>query len=191
LTACGAAGSDTEDDLVNPSLDAGDDVATLDAADGSFVDLDDAGSTLDAGPDVIDASTDADEEDEEEDDEEFREPDCTGVEIPPEPPQIECDLLAEPGASGCHSTAVCMVYFIDAEDVCGQSTYGTRCSLSGGRQPGQSCDFRDDCVQGSACLITTTGRKCAKLCRLDDPGACEEGLVCWPVEEIPNLGGCW
>lgn len=190
LTACGAAGSDAEDSLTNPSSDAGDDVALVDAADGAPGE--DAGSVFnDAGrapfEDWPDASSDAEEEEEEE----FVERDCTDVDIPPAPPSIECDIFAPPGETGCPTSSVCVPYVIKAEHECGQSTYGTRCTSSGKRAPGQSCEYVDDCTQGSLCLVTITGRKCAKVCRLDDVDACEKGLVCMPIDEVPNLGGCW
>jgi len=188
LTACGAAMSDAEDSLVNPSSDAGDDVVLVDAADGG----EDAGSVVnDAGRDPFDDWTDPSSDAEaEEEDEELVERDCTDAGIPPAPPSIECDIFAPPGETGCPTTSACIPYVIKAEHECGQPSYGTRCVSSGGRAPGQSCQFSGDCVQGSVCLVTTTGRKCGKACRLDDFDACEEGLVCMPVDEVPNLGGC-
>lgn len=202
LNACGAVRADTDGSLSHPEFDAGDDVVT-DAGDASSLEdagaaFEDGGSANDGDTAHEDANTDAadtsrDASDVEEGGEEKRpdELDCTEAEAPPEPPKIECDLFAEPSTpGGCGSTQVCSPYAIKAGG-CTPPTYGTRCIGTEGREAGQPCSAADHCAAGHACAITTTGYKCAKLCRLDDPTGCPDGLVCWPVEEFPNLGACW
>jgi hypothetical protein len=89
--------------------------------------------------------------------------DCTGGECTP--PNVGCD----------------------PDEGCYPQPGGFICATAGDRTPGQSCEFVNDCVAGSACFEGGTGLTCVDLCTddIDCPGdlACQElatavGCVC-------------
>lgn len=183
LAACGSVRSDADDTLFNPSLDAGDGEDGEAIGDAKAPDIDDASPEAD----VIDANPD---EDESEDDPDFGLPDCADVEIPPEPPVIECDALAEPASSGCGLHAACTPYVINAPVDCGQPSYGTACFPAGTGQQGSACGSTFGCRPGFMCVVSGAGRQCTKICEPESIGSCEDGLVCLPIDNLPGFGGC-
>lgn len=183
LAGCGATARTDIDDGSNSSRDAGDgdavvgDVTNPDFEDGS-------------NPDADAALPDAGELDEPHDYEEI-DPHCRDAAVPPEPPSIECDPLGDPRDWGCSLGETCKPYVIQPEVECGQATYGTACRPAGSGKQGSPCgDMIKDCAAGFMCLISENGTLCHELCELDRIGVCEDGLVCFPIDDLPGYGGC-
>lgn len=117
---------------------------------------------------------------------EYHDPGCPDAPI--DPPQLECDALAPP-PGGCPPDEACFPYVQYPSSPCGQEQYGTVCAPAGTGVQGTPCGGVQDCAGGFVCVISGSGVQCVKLCKLDQPGSCDDGLVCQPID-IPGFGGC-
>lgn len=183
LAACGASRNDAEDNLVDPNSDAGDDVVLADATDDAL--LDDAGSKRPP----FDAGSPWEPPEPLPDDMFPPDPDCGDASIPLVEPTLECDPVADGESSGCEAGEVCALYEIPANSACEPTTYRATCIRVGGSNThGEPCD--PGCKQGFVCSIAGAGRQCMKLCRVNEVGGCEEGLVCMNLRNLPDFGVC-
>lgn len=165
LVACGGSvGSDVE--VVAP-FDAGDVDAFVEAGDQDS----DAPIVEDAGaPDARDG---------------YVEPSCPDVE--PEPPIVQCDPFSTP--TGCANGEACRPFVQYPQSECETEVYGAICVPAGTGRQGSPCGGGDGCAEGFVCVISGAGVQCVKLCRVDEIGSCEGGLVCEPID-VPGYGGC-
>lgn len=115
----------------------------------------------------------------------YGEPTCP--DLPIEPPQLACDPYSQrPG--DCDEGQSCFPYVQYPSGPCEQERYGTYCAPAGYGVQGSPCSG-GDCAGGFTCVISGSGVQCVKLCKLDQPAPCEDGLVCEPMD-IPGFGGC-
>ena len=119
--------------------------------------------------------------------EEYHDPGC-----PDAAPIVdnECDPMA-PKPGGCKGGMACYPYVVypDPGDPCGVETYGATCEFPGTATQGDPCGGVQECAAGFVCVVSGAGDQCVKLCSLDTPGACTNGMVCEPID-IPGYGGC-
>jgi len=115
----------------------------------------------------------------------YVEPDCPEVE--PKPPILQCDPFATP--TGCPPGEACRPFVEYPRHECDTERYGAVCVAAGSGQQGDPCGGGEGCADGFVCVISGAGVQCVKLCRLDQHGACENGLVCEPID-VPGFGGC-
>ncbi len=157
--AAGTGGSDT----IDPDDDAG-----PDAVGGAGTDWLDGGS--DAEPNVYD------------------DPGCPDAEAPPG--VVECDAFNEP--SGCPVGEGCFPY-VDHPfgEGCGQQSFGAVCLPAGSGVQGSQCgDGTTGCAAGFVCVVgAQTGKRCTKICDLNAPNTCDDGLICGETD-VEGVGVC-
>ncbi|MCP3137329.1 hypothetical protein [Pyxidicoccus xibeiensis] len=90
------------------------------------------------------------------------------------PPSARCDPFGE----GCTSPLGCY-----------PSTSGPVCAGIGTRGEGESCEFSNQCAEGSACVNPGSGLTCRALCRPSGTPACATGR-CSPLGDNPGVGAC-
>jgi len=165
LIGCGGS-THSELDVQAPTTDAGDGDAFVEAGD-----IDASSPIEDAGaPDARDV---------------YVEPSCPDIE--PQPPLLQCDPFATP--TGCANGEACRPFVQYPQDECDTERYGAVCIPAGTGTQGSPCANGDGCADGFVCVISGAGVQCVKLCKLDEIGSCEGGLVCEPID-VPGFGGC-
>lgn len=122
----------------------------------------DADNTKDALPDYVD-------------------PGCPDTEPPI--PQFECD----PYKDNCGTGKTCYPFIETSNDPCEQEVYGASCIFAGSAGQGEPCGA--GCKSGHVCVLTGQGTQCVKMCDLNNPNPCKDGLTCTAVD-IPGIGGC-
>lgn len=167
LLFLGCGGSvHSELDVSPPATDAGDEDVFVEAGDPeASTPIEDAGTS-----DVRDV---------------YVEPSCPDVE--PKPPIVQCDPFATP--TGCLPGEACRPFVEYPRHECDTERYGAVCIPAGTGKQGDPCAGGDGCADGFVCVISGAGVQCVKLCELDKHGACENGLVCEPID-VPGFGGC-
>jgi hypothetical protein len=118
----------------------------------------------------------------------YDDPGCPDVEAPPG--VVECDLFNEP--SGCFADEGCYPYVAHPYgEGCEQQTFGAVCRPAGGGVQGSVCgDGSSGCAAGYACVVgTQSGKRCVKICDLNAPNACGDGLICGETD-VEGVGVC-
>jgi len=96
----------------------------------------------------------------------------------------ECDPYAP---NDCGDGKSCYPYVQYPQGPCEQEEYGATCIFAGTGGQGDPCGT--GCQGGFVCVISGQGTQCIKMCDLNDPNPCKDGLVCASVD-IPGIGGC-
>lgn len=114
----------------------------------------------------------------------YVEPRCADA-GPPEPVLL-CDAHAQ---TGCASGEGCYPFVRYPSGPCEQERYGATCRPSGSLATGAACGGNLRCQPGNVCVITGSGTKCMRLCRLGQLDACQEGEICTPVD-VAGFAAC-
>jgi hypothetical protein len=118
----------------------------------------------------------------------FNEDACPDVAAPP--PMIQCDPFAQ-SSMQCPPGFACYPFPPQGNDPCSPGAYGTRCALGGFGLQGSPCSDGTQCAGGFICVKTGSGDQCAKLCRTDQFGQCDDGRVCRLVDVTGSgIGAC-
>jgi hypothetical protein len=115
-------------------------------------------------------------------------PGCPDIEPPP--PIVECDPLQPttscPVGEGCYP-------YVDHPfgDTCGTEVFGAICHATGSGTQGSECgEGTPGCGAGFICVLgARSGKRCAKVCLVNRPNTCTDGLVCEDTD-IQGYGVC-
>jgi hypothetical protein len=99
----------------------------------------------------------------------------------------ECDPLKSPPGD-CMSGEACYPYVIYPTEPCEAEVYGAICEPAGTGEQSDPC-YGEACAPQHVCVITGAGTQCVRLCDLNKPAACPDGLVCEPIDVL-GYGGC-
>jgi hypothetical protein len=118
----------------------------------------------------------------------FVDPGCPNEPAPPG--IVECDPLA--ATSGCLPGEACYPY-VDHPfgKGCDAESFGALCQPAGSGTDGSLCgDGSEGCANGYVCVIgARAGRRCAKLCRIDQVDLCSNGTICEDTD-VQGYGVC-
>jgi hypothetical protein len=148
------------------------------------------GADRDAGPDAaLDAALDAsDAEPADSGPDVYVDPGCPDAAPPPS--TEECDVFSDP--SGCPEGLGCYPYVEHPYgEGCDVQTFGSVCLPAGSAGQGEECaSGATGCAPGYACVVgAQSGKRCVKMCDLDAPNTCGDGLICGETD-VEGVGVC-